>query len=57
MVGNDHLGHGDSIVNKDNWGYFADHEDSGTYLVKDMHRLTKIMKKEICRFAIYSYWS
>ena len=46
VVGNDHLGHGDSIVNKDNWGYFADHEDSGTYLVKDMHRLTKIMKKK-----------
>ncbi len=46
VVGNDHLGHGDSIASKDDWGYFADHKDCGTYLVKDMHKLTKIIKKE-----------
>ncbi len=46
VVGNDHLGHGDSIASKDDWGYFVDREDCATYLVKDMHKLTKIIKKK-----------
>jgi len=45
-VGNDHLGHGDSVRSKEDWGYFADDRDCGTILVKDMHRLTGIMKKK-----------
>lgn len=40
----DHLGHGDSVNVKD-WGYFAKGNNSGLYLVKDMHKLTIIMKK------------
>lgn len=46
VAGNDHLGHGDSIDREDDYGYFG--EDCYTpadYLVKDMYRLTKIMKK------------
>jgi alpha-beta hydrolase superfamily lysophospholipase len=48
VAGNDHLGHGDSVASKDDWGYFDDSvsaEESGMYLVLDMHRLTRIMKK------------
>jgi alpha-beta hydrolase superfamily lysophospholipase len=47
VAGNDHLGHGDSVSGKDDWGYFYDTvspETSGMHLVEDMHRLTRIMK-------------
>lgn len=46
VAGNDHLGHGDSVKSKDDWGYFAPGRNSAQYLVKDMYRLTKIMKKK-----------
>ena len=45
VAGNDHLGHGDSVNDKNDWGYFAKGNNSGLYLVKDMHKLTIIMKK------------
>lgn len=48
VAGHDHLGHGDSVASKDDWGYFDDSvspDESAMYLVLDMHRLTKIMKK------------
>lgn len=44
VVGNDHIGHGHSVENENDFGYFADDKDPGRYLVEDMHRLTKIMK-------------
>lgn len=25
VVGHDHIGHGESVVSKDEWGYFAEH--------------------------------
>lgn len=46
VVGNDHIGHGHSVTDEDNYGYFADDKDPGKYLVEDMHRLTRIMKKK-----------
>ncbi len=49
VAGNDHLGHGDSVATKEDWGYFDDTvsaDESGMYLVEDMHRLTRIMKKQ-----------
>lgn len=49
VAGNDHLGHGESVISKDDWGFFDDSvpaEQSGMYLVYDMHRLTRIMKKQ-----------
>jgi len=44
VVGNDHLGHGQSVRSEEDWGYFAP-KNGSTYVVKDLHRLTKIMKK------------
>ena len=39
VTGNDHLGHGDSVTSRENWGYFAD-GDSLDILLQDMHSLT-----------------
>ena len=44
VCGNDHLGHGDSVGSPDDYGYFADRNGWET-VVKDMHSLTLIMKK------------
>lgn len=44
VTGNDHLGHGDSVTSRDNWGYFA-HRDSLEVLLQDMHSLTKHTKE------------
>ncbi len=45
VVGNDHLGHGKTAMNKESQGYFAK-KDGVTILVKDIHRLKKIMEQE-----------
>ncbi len=44
VCGNDHLGHG-KYVKKENRGFFAD-ENGHKYLVEDVYKLTKIVKKE-----------
>lgn len=44
VVGNDHLGHGRSVYNKDELGYFAK-KNSSDILVKDMYRLTRRIRK------------
>ncbi len=44
VTGHDHLGHGNSIRTKDDYGYFADEDANGTVLA-DVHRLTKITKE------------
>ena len=57
VVGNDHMGHGDSINSKDEFGYFAPKEwgvprkekgerSSSYYTVKDLLEVTKLAKKE-----------
>ncbi len=45
VAGNDHLGHGDSVNGEEDYGYFAKGSHGADYLIKDMHRLTRIMKK------------
>lgn len=45
VVGNDHLGHGESVVSKDKWGYFAK-EDGYKKVVDDLYTLTKLVKEE-----------
>ncbi|MEE1304941.1 MAG: alpha/beta fold hydrolase [Agathobacter sp.] len=45
VVGHDHLGHGQSVVSKEDWGFFAEHNPSGT-LVEDMHTLRKMIQSE-----------
>ena len=43
VTGNDHLGHGNSVISKDDWGYFA--KDNGYNVVlNDMHKLTSLNK-------------
>ncbi len=46
VVGNDHIGHGHSVEDESEFGYFAKGKDPGKYLVEDMHKLTRIMKNK-----------
>lgn len=47
VVGNDILGHGESVDDKENWGYFVDDIDmSHKVVLKDAHNLTEMIKKE-----------
>ena len=41
VVGNDHLGHGESVVSSSDWGYFAEQDGEGCVL-RDIHRLKKL---------------
>ena len=43
VTGNDHLGHGESVTDIKNWGYFAK-EDGYNIVLEDMHNLTLITK-------------
>lgn len=45
VVSNDHLGHGKSAAEKEEYGYFAQN-DAVTVVVRDMHRLKKIVQEE-----------
>ncbi len=45
VTGNDHLGHGASITDKAHFGYFA-RENGDTYVLEDIHQLTKITKEK-----------
>lgn len=45
VVGDDHLGHGKSILQGDPYGYFC-REDAPTVLVRDEHRLKKMMQEQ-----------
>lgn len=45
VVGNDHLGHGESVASEDKYGYFG-HPDGNKYLIKDLNRLRKITQKK-----------
>lgn len=45
VVGDDHLGHGRSVKPGETYGYFCK-EDAPTVLVRDEHRLKKIMQKK-----------
>ncbi|MCX4248564.1 MAG: lysophospholipase [Bacilli bacterium] len=44
VCGNDHLGHGHSVIKASNLGYFAD-KDSENILVDDLHTLTTTIKE------------
>lgn len=45
VVGNDHLGHGSSIVSEDERGYFEEY-NGNKVLIEDMHNLFRIIKNE-----------
>lgn len=44
VCGNDHLGHGSSVESDDELGYFSEN-DGWQNAVKDLHSLTKLMKR------------
>lgn len=45
VVGHDHLGHGDSVVSSEYWGYFAS-KDGSDILIEDMNTLRTMTQKE-----------
>lgn len=45
VTGHDHLGHGESINSKEEWGYFAK-EDGNRAVLNDIYELTKITKEK-----------
>ncbi|MCM1253913.1 MAG: lysophospholipase [Clostridium sp.] len=45
VVGEDHLGHGKSVPEGGTYGYFCEH-DAANVLVRDVHRLKKIMQEQ-----------
>lgn len=45
VVGNDHLGHGDSVKSKADFGYFCKN-DPDTVVVRDVHRLKKLTQEQ-----------
>lgn len=45
VVGEDHLGHGKTAAGGGTYGYFCE-DDAATVLVRDVHRLKKIMQEE-----------
>ncbi len=45
VVGNDHLGHGQSVIREEEWGFFAS-GDAGGKVVRDLHTLMQRMRKE-----------
>ena len=44
VVGHDHLGHGSTVNNRDEWGYFVEQEASQT-VVEDVYRVTCKIKE------------
>ncbi|MBR0163458.1 MAG: alpha/beta fold hydrolase [Lachnospiraceae bacterium] len=46
VSGHDHLGHGDSVRSRDDWGYIADVSRPDRVLVEDMHALRTILQTE-----------
>lgn len=45
VAGNDHLGHGKSVLDESEWGFFAS-GDASAKVVRDLHALTLKIKKE-----------
>lgn len=45
VIGNDHLGHGETVKSTDDFGYFCEHDMSRT-VVNDLHEVTCFAKKE-----------
>ncbi len=45
VVGNDHLGHGKSVINPGRLGYFAEHDGMGC-LIKDLHTIRKMTSEK-----------
>ncbi len=45
VAGHDHIGHGQSVASKENWGYFCEDAPSDT-VVADMHKIRSLIQEE-----------
>jgi alpha-beta hydrolase superfamily lysophospholipase len=54
VYANDHRGHGQTAINKDELGFFSD-EDGWNIVVDDMHELTKIIKQENDNIPVFLF--
>ena len=45
VAGNDHLGHGESVVSQELWGYFAP-KNGSDIVVEDIHKLRTMIQEE-----------
>lgn len=45
VVGHDHIGHGQSVATKDDWGYFCEGNPSDV-VVEDIHKLRMLVQEE-----------
>jgi len=45
VIGHDHIGHGQSVVSKEDWGFFCEGNPSDI-LVKDIHKLRMMIQEE-----------
>ena len=45
VVGHDHIGHGESVESKENWGFFCE-ENPSDILVEDMYKLRLLIQEE-----------
>ncbi len=45
VVGHDHLGHGDSVETKEDWGYMAD-KSGGVCMIRDIHRVRAATQRQ-----------
>ncbi|MCR5273154.1 MAG: lysophospholipase [Lachnospiraceae bacterium] len=54
VVGNNHLGHADSVVSKKEWGYFSELEEHPMFLLlEDMHILRGIIQKDYANLPYF----
>lgn len=52
VVGHDHLGHGESIVSKKDYGFFSK-KDGNLVVLKDIHRLKRLTEKRYPHIPYY----
>ena len=45
VVGHDHIGHGQSVASKEDWGFFAE-ENPSDVVVADVHKLRTLVQEE-----------
>ena len=45
VVGHDHIGHGQSVASKEDWGFFAE-ENPSDVVVADIHKLRTLVQEE-----------
>lgn len=51
---NDHRGHGKSIKDEKDMGYF--YEEKAEYIVEDMHQITLFVKDKYPNVPVYLFW-